>query len=162
MILICAIRRRGRKGQRWAYRDGRGRARIATRGGDNDTRASHAWDNFLSHLRGAPQKPTPFWDDLGCGGIPGRGVGARSAPIAVIADIARHRRNREGKGLPLIHTDDADQENQTIGEPGHREIGASAGSEDSDRESGRQDRNRELDAGDPEIGTHGTRRQWKC
>ena len=30
--------------------------------------------DFLSHLKGAPQKPTPIWDHLGCGGIPRRGV----------------------------------------------------------------------------------------
>jgi len=47
--------------------------------------------------------------NLGCGGIPREGVGALSAPIAGIADIARHRRNREG--LPLIQTDDADKRN---------------------------------------------------
>jgi hypothetical protein len=39
--------------------------------------------NFLSHLRGAPQKPTPTWDDQGRGR-----VGAPSAPDRVIAGIA--------------------------------------------------------------------------
>jgi len=33
------------------------------------------------------------------------GVDARSAPIAGIADIARHRRHRKGKALPLVETD---------------------------------------------------------
>jgi hypothetical protein len=31
--------------------------------------------NFLSHLRGAPHKPTPNWDDLGWSGMTGEGVG---------------------------------------------------------------------------------------
>lgn len=43
-------------------------------------------------------------------GIPrGGGGGARSAPIAGIADIARNRRDRKGKSLPLINADDADR-----------------------------------------------------
>lgn len=52
--------------------------------------------NFLSHFKGAPQKPTPNWDELGCGGIPREGGGAQSAPIAeidVIAEIARDRKS---------------------------------------------------------------------
>ena len=32
----------------------------------------------------------------------------RGLGIAVIADIARYRRDREGKTLPLINTDDTD------------------------------------------------------
>ena len=36
-------------------------------------------------------------------------VGALSAPIAVIADIARDRRHRKGKVLPLINTDITDR-----------------------------------------------------
>jgi hypothetical protein len=38
----------------------------------------------------------------------GRGVGAQSASIAGIAEIARHRRDRKSKTLPLINTDDRD------------------------------------------------------
>jgi len=34
--------------------------------------------------------------------------------IAVIADIARHRRNRKGKTLPLIYADDTDRKNQDL------------------------------------------------
>ena len=53
--------------------------------------------NILSHLRGAPQKPTPFWDDLGCGGIPREGGGGADC------QNCQNRRNcrREGveKGL---------------------------------------------------------------
>jgi hypothetical protein len=33
--------------------------------------------------------------------------------IAVIVDIARNRRNRKGKNLPLINTDDTDWKNLT-------------------------------------------------
>jgi hypothetical protein len=51
----------------------------------------------------------------GAVGSPGGG-GRASAPIAGIAEIARHRRNREGKGLPLIHADDADRK---AGRSGH-------------------------------------------
>jgi hypothetical protein len=32
---------------------------------------------------------------------PPEGVGAHGAPIAGIAEIARHRRNRKGKGLTI-------------------------------------------------------------
>ena len=32
--------------------------------------------------------------------------------IAVIADIARHRRDRKGRTLPLINRDDTDRRNQ--------------------------------------------------
>jgi hypothetical protein len=52
---------------------------------------------------------------LGSGGIHREGV-----RIAGIADIARHRRNREGPRLTLIHADDTDQENRIIGESEHR------------------------------------------
>ena len=38
----------------------------------------------------------------------GRGAAQRAA-IAGIADIARHRRDRERRDLPLIHTDDTDR-----------------------------------------------------
>ncbi len=50
-------------------------------------------------------KPTPIWDDLGCGGIPREGEG-----VPEIADIARNRRDRKIKTLPLMNTDDTDQE----------------------------------------------------
>ena len=46
-----------------------------------------------------PLKSTPIWDDP-------RGEGR--VWIAGIADIARHRRNRKGKTVPLINTDDTD------------------------------------------------------
>ena len=60
--------------------------------------------NFLSHLRGAPQKPTPNWDDWNAvGWVTGEG-----AEIAEIDDIARHRRDRKGKTLPLMNTDGTD------------------------------------------------------
>ena len=39
---------------------------------------------------------------------PGEGQGG-SPRSPLIADIARHRRDRKGKSLPLINTDDADQ-----------------------------------------------------
>jgi hypothetical protein len=53
--------------------------------------------NFLSHLRGAPQNLRQSgitWDEVG---YMGRGEGGE---IAVIAVIARHRRDRKGKGTP--------------------------------------------------------------
>src|SRR5947209_2459754 len=46
--------------------------------------------------------------------------GAQSAPIAVIADIAR---DRKGKTLPRINTDNTDQKRQQ--QAGHRVIGTS-------------------------------------
>ena len=53
-------------------------------------------------------KLTPNWDALGCSGIPGEGEGgAQGAPNRrqrVIAGIGK------AKALPLINTDDTDQE----------------------------------------------------
>jgi len=43
--------------------------------------------NFLSHVRGAPQKCTPIWDEVGCSGMHGEGVGE----IAKIANIGNRR-----------------------------------------------------------------------
>jgi len=39
--------------------------------------------NFLSHLRGAPHKPTPICDDLGC---KGRGIGIAGVRTGRIPD----------------------------------------------------------------------------
>jgi hypothetical protein len=65
-----------------------------------------------------PLKSAPIWDKVGMTlvntfGIlveaQGGGVGAQGAPIAEIADIAGIARDRKGKTLPLIITDDTDQ-----------------------------------------------------
>jgi hypothetical protein len=44
-----------------------------------------------------------------------RGGGGEIAAIAGIAAIARHRRDRKGKTLPLIHADDTDQKDHSRG-----------------------------------------------
>ena len=36
--------------------------------------ASHVWDKLSVSLQGCTSKPTPNWDDLGCGGMNGEGV----------------------------------------------------------------------------------------
>jgi hypothetical protein len=46
-----------------------------------------------------------WWDEWG-GGM----------EIADIAVIARHRRNRKGRILPLKNTDDTDQEGSVVGQ----------------------------------------------
>jgi hypothetical protein len=48
----------------------------------------------------ASLKPTPLWDDLGCGGIPRRGVG--------------DRRNRKNKTLPRINADERRSERKNL------------------------------------------------
>jgi hypothetical protein len=37
-------------------------------------------------------KPTPIWDDLGCGGIPREGGGMQSTAITEVARDRRHRK----------------------------------------------------------------------
>jgi hypothetical protein len=62
-------------------------------------------------------KPTPFWDEMGCGGIPREGEGSEIGESGN-REIETSG-NRKGKTLPLIDTDDTDRKAGTAGTRGH-------------------------------------------